>query len=274
MATGEEWITQVGKVWASNVALTDRAFSSLTQRLLERIATLPGDAILDVGCGAGELALSLAQARPAAMVTGLDISPDLIQAARHRAGESANARFALGDASAWQVPADAPPVDLLVSRHGVMFFDDPVSAFRNLLTQSARGARMVFSCFRDVSENPWVTGPMACLGLPAIGDPEAPGPFAFADEERVRAILSRAGWRTITAERVDFPYVVGMGEGAGAQALEFFRRIGPSARALRDMGEDQRTRAVEALRSWIARQGEERLVALAASAWIFTAIRG
>lgn len=271
MITGNEWQDKVGKVWADNYSRTDRALSGLTQHLLERLAPMPGEAIVDIGCGAGELSLALARARPAAQVTGVDISADLVEAARQRGQKLRNACFRLADAAVWR--PDGPLLDLLVSRHGVMFFADPVAAFANLHGGAAAGARMLFSCFRDPAANPWATDPMRLLELPPSADPLAPGPFAFAEEERIRSILTRAGWRDIVVDPVDFAFVMGMGDDPVAEALQFVSRIGPAAAALRVMDADAREIALGRLEGWIARNrsgtGDQGgIVAFPAAAWL------
>src|SRR6185436_7207978 len=136
MTTKTDWQDQVGRTWADNYRSTDRAFSELTPRLLERIAARSGDAIADIGCGAGELSLALAAARPHARVVGVDVSPELLDVARQRGAkldqvnQVYNVRFTLADAAQWAPDGFAP--DLYVSRHGVMFFPDPVAAFGHL----------------------------------------------------------------------------------------------------------------------------------------------
>lgn len=265
---GEEWQNQVGKTWAANAAITDRAFSGLTQRLLERLARVLGNSILDVGCGAGELSLALGRARPTASVTGVDISPDLVEVARRRGSNLANVEFVLSDAAGWQVE-QAP--DLIVSRHGVMFFDDPVAAFANLQGQAADGAELLFSCFRDPALNRWATEPLDVLGVASTPDTEAPGPFAFASEERVRSILLKAGWRNIVLEPVDFAFITGLGEDPVEDALKFFARIGPSARIMREMGGAARQEAMDKLSRWIRQHVDATLVAFAAAAWMVSA---
>jgi SAM-dependent methyltransferase len=274
MTTGNDWQDKVGKAWADNYNRTDRALSGLTQHLLERLAPVPGQSIVDVGCGAGELSMALARARPGAAVTGVDISSDLVDAARTRAQNLRNACFLLADAAIWR--PDGPPVDLLVSRHGVMFFPDPVGAFANLLGGATDGARLIFSCFRDSAANPWATEPMRLLDLPPSPDPLAPGPFAFADADRVRSILTKAGWRDIVLDPVDFAFVMGMGDDPVAEALQFVSRIGPAAAALRGMDAEARESALGHLQGWVARHrsgnGEVGgIVAFPAAAWLVSA---
>ena len=95
MTSGMDWQAGVGRTWADMYRLTDRSFSGLTQRLLERLATVPGQTIVDIGCGAGELSLALARTRPLARVIGVDVSADLIATAQARAGERSTVRFEL-----------------------------------------------------------------------------------------------------------------------------------------------------------------------------------
>jgi SAM-dependent methyltransferase len=266
-----EWEGGVGRTWAAEWQRTDRSFAPLTARLLEAIAPLPGSSIVDIGCGAGELSLALAAARPHAEVLGLDISPDLVEVASRRAEPQNNCRFVLGDAASWK-PAGAAP-DLYVSRHGVMFFADPVAAFAHLAAVAGAGAALCFSCFRSPAENPWASGIAKLLPATPPGDPFAPGPFAFADPDRVRSILASSGWGEPELEAVDFRYVAGRSPDAVAEACDFFSRIGPAARAMREMPGAEREAFRERLRGFVAERSADGEVAFPAAAWIVTARR-
>jgi len=268
MTTGTEWQDAVGRIWADSWALTDRSFSGLTERLLARIAGFAGEKVVDIGCGAGELSLAIARARPRAEVIGVDVSEDLIRAAWKRAGEHTRARFAHADAATWHEPGFVP--DLLVSRHGVMFFDDPPAAFRHLREISDPDAQLVFSCFRHSRDNRWASDMIDMLGLPA-GDPRAPGPFAFADPQYVEGILTEAGWGRIDFEPVDFAWIGGMGEDPVADAMHFFTRIGPAAAALRVLQGEAREAMLARVREWLEANQRGDMVAFGAAAWIVTA---
>lgn len=254
---------------------TDRSFAALTTQLLARIATLPGKAILDIGCGAGELSLALSRARRDARIVGLDISADLLAAARSRSSHHANLEFILADAATWQPDGFSP--DLLVSRHGVMFFDEPVKAFAHLRGIAAPGARLAFSCFRTPRENPWMAQLAALLpaedGAPPP-DPDAPGPFAFADPQRVEAILAGSGWTGVDMAPVDYAYVAGAGADPVADALAFFLRIGPAARRFREIGEANREPLLAMIREWLEANRDGDLIAFPAAAWLVTASSG
>ena len=272
MTNASEWTGAVGRSWADQWQRTDRSFSELTQRLLAQIALLPGNRVLDIGCGAGELSLTIAKARPGSNVLGVDISAELIRAAVQRSHHAANARFEVADVSGWSEPAYAP--DLLVSRHGVMFFDDPVAAFAHLRGASSSGARLAFSCFGPFVDNAWaseLSSTIAPAEAAAFTDQHAPGPFAFADPQRVQAILESAGWADVAFEPERFTYIAGEGDDPAAEALEFFRRIGPAAPRLRALPETERAGAESALRALLERRRVGNRVCFDAMAWIVSA---
>ena len=268
-----DWTDAVGRNWASLWAETDRSFSGLTQQLLDRLAGIPGNRVLDVGCGAGELALAIGRARPSAAIVGVDISSALVDAARERGVNRHNVSFVLGDAAQWRDPDGAP--DLVVSRHGVMFFEDSAAAFANIRAGAAPGARLLFSCFRSPSENPWATELPSLIKtgvVPGAGaDPHAPGPFAFADAARVRMLLDKAGWLDVAVDPVDFAYIAGIGPDAVDDARQFFSRIGPAAAVLRGLGEADRAAIAKVMTEWLEGRRSGDLVAFPAAAWIVTA---
>lgn len=272
MTTGQDWQAQVGRSWADMYVQTDRSFAGLTQHLLERISGQPGNSVLDVGCGAGELAIAVSRARPRGQVLGIDLSADLIAVAEERARHHANVRFAVCDAATWTDSTIKP--DLLISRHGVMFFAEPIAAFRHLREAAAPAARMVFSCFRSARENRWASDLAEQLGLPAPADPFAPGPFAFADPQYVEPLLLQAGWRDIDFEPFDYAYIAGQGEAPVADAMRFLSRIGPAAAALRALDADAREGALQRLEQWLTAHRSGDLVVFGGAAWIVTAQAG
>ncbi|WEK47332.1 MAG: methyltransferase domain-containing protein [Candidatus Andeanibacterium colombiense] len=274
MTKANDWEGRTGESWAAEWRRTDRSWSGLTEQLLGRTRDFTFSSVLDIGCGAGELSLAIARGRPTARVIGLDISAPLVEAARERGRNLTNAAFDTGDAARWIPPEDFAP-DLLVSRHGVMFFDDPAGAFAHLAQIAAPGAGLLFSCFRGPTENEFFTGPGSLLPRPATPrDPHAPGPMAFADPERVRGILAQAGWHAADFAPVDFAMVVGAGENALDDALAYFASIGPLAAAAAELTPAERDDLFVRLRAWLAPRQVDDLVALGAAAWIVTARRG
>ncbi|WP_346783459.1 methyltransferase domain-containing protein [Aurantiacibacter flavus] len=267
-----DWQGSQGASWADNWRRTDRSFGILTDRLLTRLRSLEFREVLDIGCGAGELSLAVARNRPAVQVCGLDISPHLVEAAQARGERFGNVTFVCHDASTWR-PEDAFAPDQLISRHGVMFFGDPTAAFANLAAVAAPSAKLLFSCFRAPSLNPFMTEVARLLPQPAQSDPRAPGPFAFADASYVEQILSAAGWTDITFAPVEFPMIVGTGEDPVADARDYFCTIGPAARALGELDQDERQTFLTKLDALSERNCREGIVSLPAAAWLVSAQR-
>lgn len=267
-----EWQGKVGESWAREWARTDLSFTNLTGRLIDAMAAEPYHSVLDIGCGAGEVSLRLADRKPTASICGVDVSPALIEAAKLRTDERGNVQFHLANAAEWRPSDGNAAPDLLVSRHGVMFFEDPPLAFAHLHSVAAPGARMVFSCFRAPRFSPFFTEVGKLLPPPEIApDPHAPGPFAFADQERVETILSGAGWRDISFEPIDLKMIAGTGADPVADALEYFQRIGPAAQILRESDEDQRQAILSGLENMAAQNCADGVVSLQAGMWIVRA---
>ncbi len=269
MTGAAEWIGQVGRAWAQQWPHTDRAFAPLTRRLvaaLAEIAPAQGQA-LDIGCGAGETSIALASLRSDLAITGADISGELIDAARERSS-TPNLDFITGDAI--DAATARAPIDLFLSRHGVMFFDDPVAAFTALYAAAAPGARLIFTCFRDWSLNRFASdfGPLLGQGPPPPGQP---GPFAFADKGYVRTLLTEAGWADIHAEPIDLPFRAGEGPDPVSDAVTFLSHIGPAARALREAGEADRPAMLAALADICRARLSGDAVDFPAAAWLWTA---
>lgn len=275
MTLMQDWQGRTGDVWADEWVRTDRSFQKLQAILIDRAIAMAkqidAGAITDVGCGAGTTTLALAEGLPGARLLGIDISDALVGIAQERASLEPRVTFCVADASQWSDPSFTP--DMLFSRHGVMFFDDPVGAFKNLERILRPGGRLIFSCFRAVKDNDWASGIGALLpdGAASVPPPGAPGPFAFADPAHVERILTSAGWTQVNAEPIDFSYVAGAGNDPVADAISYFKQIGPAARALATIEGNERAAFLARLRTFCAAHLVDGEVCFNAAAWIWTA---
>ena len=279
------WNGEVGERWARNRRALDGLFAPLTEALLAHAAPRPGSRLLDIGCGAGEIAMLAANRLGGrGRVVAADVSAPLLAAARSRVeGEAAG-----GAPIAW-IEADAETHDFGdavfecdLSRFGVMFFSDSVAAFANIRRALVPGSRLVFLCWRAIDENPWVHVPREAV-LPLIPDPapppgDAPGPFRFADRARLEGILAAAGFRDVACTALDRPLVLGQSSQGSAQeaaeaAAEVALELGPVSRLLREADPALREAARAAVMRALLPHAEAGAIMLGAACWLVSATR-
>jgi ubiquinone/menaquinone biosynthesis C-methylase UbiE len=270
------WNSAVADRWARRQAEIDAMMAPFTEALLGAADLGPQGPwrVLDVGCGSGETTLLAAEIGHE--MTGLDVSTSLLELAKARAAKAGlgGVDFFLGDASRMFID---PPFDLVMSRFGVMFFDDPTKAFKNLAKLTRVGGRIVFVCWRSPLQNQWVTLPMSALeGLVEAGGAkqvDGPGPFAFADPDKVRAILSGAGFTQIKITPFDGQMAMGAAKGVEA-AAGFLAEIGPAARAIAELPKELRPEVTSRLEAAIAPHMQGGGLVLQGAVWIVEAVRG
>ena len=272
-----DWNGQSGEYWVANQVRLDAMMAVFGQAAIEAAAPATGERVLDVGCGAGASSLDLA-ARVGATghVLGVDISEPLIGRACALAPQVTPVLFQVADASSAELLEGA--FDILFSRFGVMFFDDPTAAFVNMRRALKPGGRVAFVCWRGVAENDWVRLPMGAIKdivpLPAPPGPEAPGPFSFGDRERVTRILTAAGFTDIAIAPFDASIPFGEGgtrDAAIDDAVKMAFEGGPLSLVLADQPNDIRARAWAAVRAAFAGLPGERSVMIDGAAWIVMA---
>lgn len=204
------WNAAAGQQWADDANKLDIQMAELAAAIVAAAGARPGESVIDIGCGAGGTALMLADAvGSTGSVVGVDVSEPLLTVARQRARGRDNVVFRQGDAARDLPPASA---DLIFSKFGVMFFDDPEAAFRTIHRAVKPGGRIAFLCWRAIEQNPFAQVPttVALKHLPPQDkrDPYAPGPFAFADQVRVGHILMQAGFQAPTIAEFDTRMVI------------------------------------------------------------------
>jgi len=264
------WNAEGGMRWSTRAALTERVFAPLTGGLLARAGVQPDDRIVDIGCGCGGTSFALARTAQAGSVLGVDVSRPMLAVARTRAQREGvrNVFFVEADASAYGFD---PTFTLATSQFGVMFFDDPGAAFANIRRALHRG-RLTFMCWRPLRENAWQTVPSAAVDgiLPPAkpADPLGPGPFALSDPERVRTLLTGAGFHNIEIAPHDAELTFGDDPREAAPVLAGF---GAVTRRLGDATRVQHAAAIEAIAAALHQRGTSGGVRLGAAAWIVTA---
>jgi SAM-dependent methyltransferase len=243
----EFWNGAGGDAWVDMQPVLDAMFAGLAEMLADTAAERGARRVLDVGCGVGATTVAIARRLgDDATVTGVDISAPMIEAAKERvAFDDHPPRFLLADAATHSF--EEGEFDLLVSRFGVMFFDDPVAAFANLRTAIASGGGLRFICWRSPEENPFMTAGARAVAhlLPEMPprEPGAPGPFAFAEKGRIEEILAGAGWDAPEVEPVDMPCSF-----PESDLNRYLARIGPIGAALQDVDDALRAEVLRVAR--------------------------
>lgn len=241
------WNGPAGAAWVEAQASLDRLFLPFQELLVDTLAP-EAARVLDVGCGTGATTLAVARhgARDSRAL-GVDVSAPMIALARERAGrERSGAQFLAADAQEHDfVPAQ---FDAVISRFGVMFFDDPARAFTKLRHATRAGGQLHCIAFRAAAENPFMTtAERAAAHLlpdlpPRVHD--APGQFAFADDARVRRILEQGGWRSIDIRPIDVTCVM-----PESELIGYLTRLGPVGLALKHAGEAARDEVIRTVRA-------------------------
>jgi SAM-dependent methyltransferase len=237
------WNGPSGRAWVENQELLDRMYEPFERLIVEIASAKPRRAVLDVGCGAGATTLAVARGSGAPYVQGVDISELLIAVARARAErERTPATFICANAQTYSF--EPATFDLIVSRFGVMFFDDPVAAFANLRHATRDGGELRVIPWRSAAENPFMTTAERAAAplLPNLPPrrQNAPGQFALADDRAMHAILEASGWSEIDIRPIDVTCRM-----PATDLARHVTRLGPVGQALQDVDADTRAGVTE-----------------------------
>lgn len=263
---------RAGQVWVEHQALLDRIMAPIGEAVIEAAQLVNGESVLDVGCGAGATTLAAAwRTGPTGRAVGADISGALVELARRRAGEDGveGVEFLLTDA---QAHAFDPVFDAIISRFGVMFFPDPVAAFDNLRRALKPEGRLAFAAWRAPEENPLALIPLRAAA-PFLPEPpgfekNAPGRFAFADADRIQAILSSSGWRDVRIAPLDVVSPLSFDE-----LMTMSLRVGPLNPILKAADPGSRGQVEAAVAAALAPLAPNGAAEMPSACWLVTARR-
>jgi ubiquinone/menaquinone biosynthesis C-methylase UbiE len=246
------WNGPAGHTWVEMQPVLDQVLEPLQDLLVDEVRAVGESGsrmhALDIGCGAGSTTLAVARALgPTGRCVGVDISEPLVIAARARAQkEGLPVSFIQADVQ--EFPFEAASFDCIVSRLGVMFFEDSVRAFANLRRAARVGGALRCIVWRSAAENPFMTTAERAAApllpnLPAR-QPNAPGQFAFGDQSQVATILAESGWTDAAIQPVDVSCTL-----SEKDLTRYLTRLGPVGIALNDVDDRTRSKVVDAVRA-------------------------
>ncbi|MFI9406951.1 class I SAM-dependent methyltransferase [Nocardia sp. NPDC052316] len=237
------WNGQSGNAWVEAQHVVDEVLRPFEEILVDAARALSAQHVLDVGCGTGGTSIAVAAALESSQVVGVDISEPMITAARARAPHPA-VTFLRADA---QTHPFEPSFELIMSRFGVMFFQDPVRAFTNLRRAATGAGALRCIVWRSPEGNPFMTTAERAAA-PLLPDlpariPDAPGQFGLASKDRTAGILRDSGWTGVAIDPIDVECV--MPEDV---LTWYFSTLGPVGTLLSGVDETTRARVVDTVR--------------------------
>ena len=267
------WNGPSGSAWVEMQDLLDRMLAPFEMLVSQEAFPGEGGRVLDVGCGAGATTISMARrVGPTGHCVGVDISEPLVTVAKERAINEKLGAVQFVQADAQTYPFEPGRFDSVMSRFGVMFFDDPQAAFVNIRCAARPDAKLAFVAWRSPAENPFMTTAARAAEplLPNLPTPDvgAPGQFAFADEGRVRRILNASDWKNIDVRPIDVT-----GNMAEQELLTYVTKLGPVGAALRDANVDEatRTRTVSVVRAAFEPYIQNGIARFTMACWLVSA---
>lgn len=264
------WNGPAGRAWVEAQELLAQVFKPFEDLLVEVVSARSRNRVLDVGCGTGSTTLSVARRLGVkGRCVGVDISNPMIAAARARAEQESNpASFICANA---QVHAFEPAsFDMIISRFGVMFFDDSIRAFANLRSAATDNADLRFVAWRSAAENPFMTTAerSAAALLPNLPPrrPDQPGQFAFANGDRVCTILEKSGWAEVEIRPIDLTCTL-----PEKELVPYLTRLGPVGLILQEADDRTRAQVIETVRAAFNPYVHGAEVRFTAACWMVSA---
>jgi SAM-dependent methyltransferase len=267
-------LEEAKEFWVREAHRWDGTSGRFGEAMLQAADLGPGQRALDVGCGAGSTTVEAARlVAPGGAALGVDISGPALALARERATAAGldNVEFVEDDAQAH--PFESGAFDVVISRFGTMFFHDPVAAFANLRRALRQGGRLALVAWQGPFESEWTTVAvevaLAHFGRPPdLGTPGGPGPFAFADGERFRSVVTDGGFRDVTLQSITRPMLMG----TDVEDVVAMVAATPQSKGLfADQPKAKVEQAIAGLRVAFAPYARPEGVVMNGSAWLLTA---
>ncbi len=249
----------------------DLAFAPFDDALVAVTKSQPGYRILDVGCGAGSTLRVFARAvGRGGHITGVDIAEPMAQAAREAAAREGLRNTTTLCADVQTVALD-DSFDVVVSRLGVMFFDDFEKAFANIRRMLRSGGALAFVCWQTFEKSLWYE-PYQLLTpyTDDVADPSTDDPFRLSDPRFITEVLQAAGYADISIIELEYRLTIG-GGGSLEQAFEHFVATRKGS-AFNSLDPDKQALARKDIFGFLEDHQTAHGVEVPASAWLVSAV--
>lgn len=268
-----DWNGKQGQFWVHQQKHQDAVLETFIPHVVDRAKIAAGQQVLDIGCGCGATTRAAGHAAAPGRVLGVDISGPMLGLARELAAAEGlrNVEFTQADAQTY--PFKPAAYDAMISRFGVMFFEDPQAAFANIATALKPGARLAYACWQPAKANPHISLPMRSIvqAFPDALPRDTPQPpFSMAEPDTVRDLLGSSGFTDIDLASVTSDLRVG---GDVGEVMYHFQSQ-PMAKSILD-GQDpeQVDKVLAQIRSQVQEHARPGGVFLGSAAWLVTARR-
>lgn len=274
MSAAASWAGPRGAQWATELERMEAMLAPVDEPLLRALDLEAPARIADLACGGGATARELAARAPGGgFVHGLDVSSVLVARARARAEGDPRLAFDVADVATFVPPA---PYDRLVSRFGVMFFDDPPAAFANLARWLAPGGKLAFAVWAGPAANPWMSivkdVVAGVVDVPSTSS-DGPGLFRYAEPAALPTLLARAGFTALDVTTWHGALPIGGGLPAAEAARFALRSFATFGELLAAAGEPAAAEAERALTVRFAAHETDARVHLEAAVHLVTGSR-
>ena len=272
-ASAARLLEEADRFWVREARRSDGTSGRFGEAMLDAAELRDGLRVLDVGCGAGSTTVEAAWRVAPGTAVGVDVSGPALALASKRAADAEcdNVQFIEADAQTYAF--EPATFDAVISRFGTMFFEDSTEAFANLRRALRPSGRLAIVAWQGPFENEWtavaVRVAIAVFGRPPdLGAPRTPGPFAFADGDHFRSVVTSAGFHRVELESLTRPMVMG----TDVEDVVGMVAATPQSKCLfAGQPEERIQAALEGLRTGFAPFAKPEGVVMSGKAWLLTA---